>query len=388
MSILWAHDHKFYKYRERIFSKIDFPHSIWNRYLKFDSKLTVVSRLYNLENDDKDNLDKYNFSSKEQVDFVGINYSGSPLKYFTDVTLIKSEVKDLVRANDKIIVRLPSLIGTVVAFEALNQKKPLAVELVGDPWDTHINIPTMKSKLYAPIIYFQTKIVVAKADQVLYVTKHFLQGRYSNKSKYNINASNVEIKIKNKEPRELKKKNKFRIGLIGFLSPYKGIDTAIKAVKELNTNSEIEFSLEVLGTGSLDSFCELAKKLNVDQYISFNTLPAGEPVLNWLESIDLYIQPSLTEGLPRGLIEAMSMGLPAVGTNAGGIPELLPKSYIIKKGDYMDLNQKILYLCQNSKEYANLSKTNLETSKDYDNDFLDNKRENFYGNFILGDFNE
>lgn len=37
-------------------------------------------------------------------------------------------------------------------------------------------------------------------------------------------------------------------------------------------------------------------------------LPADQAVLDWLDEIDLYIQPSLTEGLPRAVIEAMDTG--------------------------------------------------------------------------------
>ena len=63
-----------------------------------------------------------------------------------------------------------------------------------------------------------------------------------------------------------------------------------------------------------------------------------------LESIDIYIQPSKQEGLPRALIEAMSMGVPALGSTAGGTPELLEEVFIFNKGDPAEIADRILKL--------------------------------------------
>ncbi len=59
-----------------------------------------------------------------------------------------------------------------------------------------------------------------------------------------------------------------------------------------------------------------------------------EDVFNWLETIDIYTQPSRQEGLPRALIEAMSRGLPAFGARTAGIPELLEKEFIFSNTKY------------------------------------------------------
>ena len=47
--------------------------------------------------------------------------------------------------------------------------------------------------------------------------------------------------------------------------------------------------------------------------------------------MDIYVQPSLQEGLPRSVIEAMSVGLPCIGSDVAGIPELLDKEWVFKR---------------------------------------------------------
>ena len=92
--------------------------------------------------------------------------------------------------------------------------------------------------------------------------------------------------------------------------------------------------------------------------------------------MDLYIQPSLQEGLPRAMIEAMSVGMPIIGSNAGGIPELIDKNCIFKKknvNEIMSIIKKIdneFLVAQSQKNYLN--------SKKFDKNSLNNKRNAFY----------
>ena len=51
-----------------------------------------------------------------------------------------------------------------------------------------------------------------------------------------------------------------------------------------------------------------------------------DKVFEWLDTIDLYVQPSLTEGMPRAAIEAMSRGCPVVVSDVGGLKNLVDKN--------------------------------------------------------------
>ena len=65
--------------------------------------------------------------------------------------------------------------------------------------------------------------------------------------------------------------------------------------------------------------------------MSFEVLLPHSEVFIELRNIDIYVQPSLQEGLPESVVEAMSLGCPVIGSNVGGIPELINQDMIFKK---------------------------------------------------------
>src|SRR5207247_3533876 len=66
-----------------------------------------------------------------------------------------------------------------------------------------------------------------------------------------------------------------------------------------------------------------------------------EGVQRALDRADVFVLPSLTEGLPRALLEAMARGLPAVATTVGGIPELLPADWLVPPRNAVALARRL-----------------------------------------------
>ena len=166
--------------------------------------------------------------------------------------------------------------------------------------------------------------------------------------------------------------------MIGSLkSNYKGHETAIKAIKDLK-NVELHF----LGSGNKEKWLELAKKYGIKNKVFFDGVLPHDRVYDWLDSIDIFLIPSLTEGMPRALIEAMSRGCPCIGTNVGGIPEILSEDVIIKKKDYKALEEKINQLIVNKKLLKERAIRNIKKSKEFEKSVLTEKREKFIGQML------
>lgn len=126
--------------------------------------------------------------------------------------------------------------------------------------------------------------------------------------------------------------SKFHIITVANLVPVKGIEVLIKAV-ELLHNPQIKLTILGDDTGEYALFLKaLCKTLNIEHQVCF--LGKKSDVRPYLMSADMYVIPTLDEGrkegMPMALVEAMSMGVPVLGSNIAGVnyvlkafPELL-----------------------------------------------------------------
>lgn len=385
MKIVFVHDHKFKKYGDSVFSNGAFPFSVWSRYLSIFEVMTVVGRDGGALEDGETG---HTLSSTQGVNF----------KLFPSISNLRSLVfgdkfaeekcSELVAEHDAVIARLPSRLGQLFINEAIKQKKPYAVEVVGCSWDAFWNYGNWKAKVFAPLATFEMKRAVFKSPFVLYVTEHFLQDRYPCFNGDSVSCSNVEI-----PPvpywvleRRLKKINynigKITLGLIGnYSSKYKGIDVAIRSLA-LAGEEEFDWDFQVLGKGDSQQYMELAKSLGVESKVSFiGSLPSGQPVYDWLDSVDLYLQPSFQEGLPRALVEAMSRGCPVLASRVAGIPELLNSGEMFSAGDTKALAEKLKIVMQDKEYLGRLARENFYKAESYYKPDLDARRTAFWSRF-------
>ncbi|WP_038291113.1 glycosyltransferase [Zooshikella ganghwensis] len=111
------------------------------------------------------------------------------------------------------------------------------------------------------------------------------------------------------------------IGTIGRLVKVKGHEYLIKSfAKVLQENSKIK--LLIVGGGGLESSLRsLVEELGISEKVLF----AGEifNAYKLLKAFDLFVLPSLEEGMPLVLFEALIAKVPIISTNVGGIPEVL-----------------------------------------------------------------
>lgn len=123
--------------------------------------------------------------------------------------------------------------------------------------------------------------------------------------------------------------------------PYKGIGVLLEAVRRLRSTGR-RVKLLVAGGGVLmPSLQEQAQSLGVRSDVEFLGQLDRNGVRRALDAAHLFVLASLTEGLPRALLEAMACGLPAVSTNVGGIPELLPADCLVPPRDPAALARRI-----------------------------------------------
>lgn len=107
----------------------------------------------------------------------------------------------------------------------------------------------------------------------------------------------------------------------GRLTEQKGFAYLVKAMQIIRAKYSNKVKLMVAGTGEEEGrLLKLTRKLKLDDVIRF--IGRQEDIRGWLCAADIFALPSLWEGLPNALMEAMCLGLPCVATDADGVREI------------------------------------------------------------------
>jgi glycosyltransferase involved in cell wall biosynthesis len=156
------------------------------------------------------------------------------------------------------------------------------------------------------------------------------------------------------------KDNDMVIGEVANLRSMKGhvdIINAIPTLIEKHKNVKFFFAGEDASNGEIARYAE---EKNVDKYIIFAGFCNNIPEI--LSLFDIFILPSLWEGLPTAIIEAMAMGLPIISTKVGGIPELIDNAkngILIEPKSPQQIASAILYLLENKDLAKSMGERNI-----------------------------
>jgi glycosyltransferase involved in cell wall biosynthesis len=124
---------------------------------------------------------------------------------------------------------------------------------------------------------------------------------------------------------ENSRSGKIHIGTAGRLVPVKGhiyLIEGIRRVVEVNNN----IFVSIIGEGPLQNELKnRVEKFGLNQYISF--LGFCKNIEKYINGLDIFILPSLHEGMPMVLLEAMKLGKAIIASEVGGIPEAIQNNF-------------------------------------------------------------
>lgn len=124
-------------------------------------------------------------------------------------------------------------------------------------------------------------------------------------------------------------------GCIARLFPLKGHDYLLEATRQLIHEGE-DFMLLLVGDGSLRPKLEdYVRRNKLDAHVHFAGLVPSERIPEMIAAMDFLVHPSLREGLPRAIVQAMAMGKPAVAFDVDGAREVIQHGvtgYLLKPG--------------------------------------------------------
>ena len=144
--------------------------------------------------------------------------------------------------------------------------------------------------------------------------------------------------------------------------------------------NDVPLTLRIVGDGrERPRLMRLASTLGLDDEVTFvGRLPPGAAVRAEMDASDLSVLPSITEGLPRVIIEAMARSVPCIASGIGGIPELRGPENLVVPGDAAALAQRITDVLSSAPRRQAMAAENLERAWDYHQPVLAARRQGFY----------
>lgn len=135
-----------------------------------------------------------------------------------------------------------------------------------------------------------------------------------------------------------------------------------------------------LGDGELsDELKNMASKLNLKEKVKF--LGWRQDVAEVMSVFDLFVLPSLNEGMGRVLVEAMALGKPVVASNVGGIPDLVihgKNGCLVPPGDAQSLSAAISDLIEDPERGRKMGENGKKRAIDYSADSMVQKIDQLY----------
>lgn len=369
----------------------NFNDDVWKRYVDLADSLTILLRRERKIYTKEYALQKFN----KVLDDSRIRIV--PLVDFTESKLsmlnpfVYKEIKRVIFAEvqkaDKCFIRSGSHYTRVAYDACIQYHKPYLFEATGFAYESFSH-HSFIGRIIANKVENDYRLMARDAVQATYVTSEALQKRYPCASGKMIGVSNVQLSALDDSilAKRLKKIQNRRssdtlvLGTAAFLDvKWKGQYLVIKALAELKRQGYTNFRYELLGMGTGQELIKLAESLGVKDEVKVIGAVPHSKVFEWLDSLDMYIQPSFQEGLCRAIIEAMSRGLPVVCSNTGGNYELIDNDYIFDCGDY---NKMASLLIDIQDHLSEQSKKNFEESKKYEKSMLDSRRKAFFREFV------
>lgn len=325
--------------------------------------------------------------------YFRIQHLPNPLTVFFGIAKLVKEFK--IEGNCRKVLHVHDisssiLIGLVVAKIF---KSPLVIQIHGFPLREQcikLRSPSSISKL----IMLLTKIwhsFIAKIIQIgsilVLVNNHEVKSFYEalgiNSDNLRVIPSAVDLRKQDKNLLSSSdaitylgikgSKRDLVIGYIGRLGPEKNLETLVKAFGELAKSfPEIKAKLIIVGDGYMRPVLEKAvKEYEIDKHTCF--LGSIPDAYRFLNAISIFVLPSLSEGSPFSIIEAMVAGKAIIASDIPSIREIVrhdEEAILVSPYNVEKLKQAILLLYKNPDLRAKLGHRAREKAKLYDVDVV------------------
>ena len=217
--------------------------------------------------------------------------------------------------------------GVAAAWVAHKLRKPYVLTALGCDINLYATMLLRKGQIFGAL---------RKADRITAVSNNLKDGIRSLKfydKEVNIIPNGIDFslfyimdKLDARRKLGISTKQSF-ILTVGNLDGIKGTRFLIEALVELKKIDSTPPLLIIIGDGPLKpSFRSLAEELDVADCVRFLGKKPHKEIPLWMNAADVFCLPSIREGHPNVVIEALACGVPVIASNVGAIPEIINRS--------------------------------------------------------------
>lgn len=300
------------------------------------------------------------------------------IKELLVINVLKDRIAEIIDKEkiNLIHAHSPSLCGYPASIVARQKKIPFIYEVRALWEDAAVdqkkyNKNSLKYKLGRRL----ETIVLKRADAITTIASHLKKdiiSRGINPSKIYLIPNGVDVQKfvpieKNKLLQDRYDLNgSICIGFIGSFFRFEGIEFLVTAVEKLLRKAQgVKFKFLLVGEGeTYNRVKSLVEDKNLENFVILTGKVPHEQVMNYYSIMDIVVYPRLSRRItelvtPLKILEAMSMEKAVLGSDVGGIKEIMDNKNVgilFKAEDVDDFIEKILILLQNKNMITNLGK--------------------------------
>ena len=381
MTVFMVGSFQFISYNGNYYSTGVYDNIFFLPYLKIYNNICVMAKVRHI----KPNSNNPILDSK--IEILEIPYSKGIMKSLWGLMSNYYAIRSKIQTINNYILRVSQIESNYIYLLFLRNKRYM-IEVVNDPsqFKTNYFFKFLNSLAF--------KSLVKNATVRSFVTKHYLQDKYVKKqkdqSRFDTFYSSAVIEDVNKRVNFNNILNEFKIVHVAnnLEDNTKGTLETILILNEL-LKKDSRFYLEIIGDGNyVSKIRRLVYKLHISEKVKFKgRIIVRSEYLNVLSNNHLLLLPTKFEGLPRTIIEAMSLGMPVIASNISGIPELIDQNLCISKNEIYSYVEKINRISIDVEMLEKISLRNLANAAEYQKDILFSKKESalkYYSNIPKG----
>lgn len=364
-------EHRFYFYEGHYYTQLAFPYLYWKDYLRYFDKIEVIARVKKVDSIDDSfiRVDGKNVSVLAMPYYVGVK------SFVLNFPRLLHRAFSLVKGGDVFILRSGNVSNVLWIFVMLF-KKAYIREYPGNIYEgvTGFAGKSIHIKILAQFLNFLAKKQACMSKANSFVSQSCKTTYATDKPSYVFSSFNIDEVVAKKNSYEVE--GDLKLVTVGRLEGEKGHKDLLSALAKIDINVE----LTVVGNGSqLKSLTEQAQNLRVK--VKFlGAITDRDKLFKTIANADLFVIPSHTEGMPRSLLESMVIGIPCIGTNVGGIPEVLNADYLVPPSDPQALAELIKCISSDTQLRKRMGIENLQIiKKRYSKESMDKQKLLFWG---------